>query len=231
MGGLGGLRGRRGLCSDRSSGTTPHPFSGLCGRLPSAPARPGAGQPWSWWGMDGRCVVMVPMWLTGVVGTARATPLRGRGQPRFSRGCQPAAFAHHFQGCGSWHSICPLQERSEKKVHPPGARVTPWGQGLAVELQRQGGAPRQPRARFPVPLGLPCPQPSTACGGSPQLRTGGWPLWSVHTRQSPEECTWGTRAGPGCPTSLPHPRLDGDWRRVFLLKEFIVPELRLLTVI
>lgn len=53
----------------------------------------------------------------------------------------------------------------------------------------------------------------------------------IHTRQSPEECMLGTRAGPGCPTSLPHPCLDGDWRRVFLLKEFIVPELRLLTVI
>lgn len=132
VGGLGGLRGRRGLCSDRSSGTTPHPSSGLCGRLPSAPARPGAGQPWSWWGMDGRCVVMVPMWLTGVVGTARATPLRGRGQPRFSWGCQPAAFAHHFQGCGSWHSICPLPREERKEGPSSRCQGDPMGSGVGT---------------------------------------------------------------------------------------------------
>lgn len=42
----------------------------------------------------------------------------------------------------------------------------------------------------------------------------------------------GTRASPRL-SSVPAPptHLDGDWRRVSLLKEFIVPELKLLTVI
>lgn len=130
------------------------------------PGSPGARGVWthplccSSGGVAGQCVVVVPVWLAGVVGTAGTIPLCGRGQPKFSRGC-PLASAHHFQG---WvmASHPPLTKQGAERrfiLQMPGWDPTRSGVGSRAAVARQDDALCRPQVAPPCapPRGPPLP--------------------------------------------------------------------------
>lgn len=113
---------------------------------------------------------------------------------------------------------------------------------MAADAQGRAGPCRAVPPCAPSPAAFPASSPAhdpysvwrqtpdPAQGSVLFIRGRRWRQASSTPGRAQRSVCWGQELVP----FVPHPgptRLDGDWRRVFVLKEFIVLELRVLTVI